>query len=272
MARLLKILWGKKTNSMNRSYILGLLILLLSADCFAQFDQRSMYKCYLGNDKALWRKYITTADWGKMDNKERQRLLNYEYGYIAYAISANDKDVRQQLQNFNNHIASMQGKMPESTRMTYMSAAASYAVSINKITMLTNGPKAYAYSEKAVALDNTDPYALTLRGSVYFYCPPAFGGDKKLALDYLRKAEERFRQTGDTIDNWNYRSVQMVIAQCYEKTGDKNKAIDKCRLILQEEPDYAYIRDCYLPELLGIKKPDSNNPNNVGASFISTIE
>lgn len=255
---------------MKKSTIISLL-LSLSALCFAQYDQKAMYNCYISQNKNLWKQYVTTADWRNMDNQERQRLLNYEYGYIAYAISVKEKNVKQLLENFNKHLNEMEGKMPESTRLTYLSAAASYYISVSKITILSNGPKTFSYSEKAVKLDPQNPYALTLRGSIYFYCPSAFGGDKKLALEYLQKAEQQFEQAGDTVYNWNYRSVQMVIAQCYEKTGNKQKAIDKCRSILREEPEFAYIRDSYLPELLGQKPHDDNNPQNMGASFVSSF-
>ena len=251
--------------------IILILLAILPVLSFAQFDEKSMYECYLGKDKQLWKEYVTTANWEEMDNNERQRLLNYEYGYIAYAISLKDKSSKLLLDNFNRHIVAMAGQMPESTRMTYMSAACSYAVSLNKITILSNGPKTFSYSDRAVALDENDPYALILRGSIYFYCPPAFGGDKHQALKYLSKAENIFKQKGLTKNNWNYRAAQMIIAQCYEKTGEKQKAIDKCRLILQEEPDFLYIRDQYLPELLGLKSPE-NNPNNPGAAIVSGLE
>ena len=257
---------------MKKSVITAAIIILASISCFGQYDEKSLYYCYLGQDKKLWKEYVTKTPWLSIDNNERQRLMNYEYGYIAYAISQYPSEAKQMLETFNQHINSMAGKMPESTRMTYMAAAASYAASINKITILSNGPKAYSYSAKAVELDNKNPYALTLRGSVYFYCPTAFGGDKTKALKLLKNAEHIYRNTGDTIHNWNYRSVQMVIAQCYEKTGQKDKAIEKCRMILKEEPDFAYIRDCYLPELLGLKSRNENHPQNIGATFISSID
>lgn len=235
----------------------------------SRYSEQAMYNCYLGQDKQLWKQYISSANWEQMNNKERNRLLNYEYGYIAYAISIKDKDMKPMLQKFNTHISEMEGKMSESTRLTYLAAAASYNISVNKISILNNGIKALSYSEKAVETDNLNPYALTLRGSIFFYCPPAFGGDKNMALQYLLQAEQIFRQTGDTINNWNYRSVQMVIAQCYEKTGNKEKAINKCREILNEEPDFVYIRDNYLPTLLGKKTKDTTP--TIGDSFVTGI-
>ena len=258
--------------------LLPLLLLLATATAQAQtpapdrFNEADMYDCYLSQNKQLWKEYVNTADWQQMSNSERQRLLNYEYGYIAYAISCKEKNVERMLNNYLRHLAEMEGQMPESTRLTYLAAAFSYTISVNKITIWSNGPKTFSYSEKAVQTDPDNPYALTLRGSIFFYCPKTFGGDKSKALDFVQRAENRFRQTGDTVNNWNYRSAQMIIAQCYEKTGDKEAAIRKCREILQEEPRFSYIRDCYLPELLGEKPHDDTNPQNMGASFVSSFE
>lgn len=258
---------------MNKTNLFIFIIQLFCTVCFAQsnniFSEKAMYDCYLGSDKKLWKQYIVTANFEQMSNKERQRLLNYEYGYIAYAISLKDNNLKQMLQDFVEHINFMEGKMAESTRLTYLSAAASYNISTNKIAIVSNGMKAISYADKAVQIDSLNPYALTLRGSIYFYCPSTFGGDKKQALKYLLKSEQRFRQTGDTINNWNYRSVQMVIAQCHEKLGNKKKAIEKCQEILKEEPNFAYIRDSYLPSLLGTKPQDDSQ--NIGVSFVSGI-
>lgn len=249
---------------------LYLLFILCVQTSFGQYDQKAMYNCYLGDGKSLWRQYITTANWSAMNNNERERLLNYEYGYIAYAISVKDKDAKRMLTNFETHISQMEGKMSESTRLTYLSAAASYNLTMNKLNLLTLGPKVISYADKAVKTDGTNPYALLLRGSIYFYCPGTFGGDKNKALSFLQKAERQFEQTGDTVYNWNYRSAQMIIAQCYEKLGEKQKAIAKCRAILRSEPDFLYIRDIYLPELLGTRKRD-NATQDVGSSMVNIL-
>ncbi len=250
--------------------IIAFLLLICCSLSAQTFSDEALYKCYLGEDKELWKQYITTADWNKLTSKERQRLLNYEYGYIAYAVSENNSESKKLLDNFNSHIESMTGKMAESTRLVYLSAAASYSISLSKWTIAVNGPKTFNYAEKALAIDSLNPLALTLRGSIYFYSPKAFGGDKQLALKYMQQAEKQFQQRGDTVNNWNYRSVQMILAQCLEKTGNKQAAIAKCRSILQEEPEFSYIRDCYLPELLG-QKGKGNNQNIVGASIVNGI-
>ncbi len=250
-----------------------LILLLLSQPAVSQiYSDEALYKGYLTDDMKLWKEYIISADWDRMGNKERVRLLNYEYGYIAYALSAKDPDVKQLLANFNKHLNSMDGKMEEATRLTYLSAAASYAISLNKFTIANNAPKTFNYADEALTTDPDNPLTLTLRGSIYFYCPKSFGGDKKMALRYLEKAEQLFQQKGDTINNWNYLSTQMITVQCLDKIGNKQEAIRKCRDILQREPDYAYIRDCYLPELLGNKPRRKSAGGNVAASIVSGLE
>lgn len=235
------------------------------------YSEEALYKCFLDDNKDLWKEYITSANWQQCSNKERQRLLNYEYGYIAYAISVKDADSKKLLNNFNLHLEEMAGKMAESTRLTYLSAASSYALSLNKWTAARNAPRTFSYADQALEADPHNPIALTLRGSIYFYCPKTFGGNKQLALDYMQQAEERFRQRGDTVNNWNYRSAQMIVAQCLEKTGRKDAAIAKCRSILREEPNFTFIRDCYLPELLGQKPRNGQSATNVGASYVGNF-
>ena len=43
--------------------------------------------------------------------------------------------------------------------------------------------------------------------------------------------------------------MRLCIAQCYEKTGEVEKAIHTCQEILESIPDFSYIRDEYLPKL-----------------------
>jgi hypothetical protein len=41
----------------------------------------------------------------------------------------------------------------------------------------------------------------------------------------------------------------LAAAQCYEKTGRKNEALSIANDLLNEFPNFTYIRDIYLPAL-----------------------
>lgn len=262
---------NSKNEKLLMTYLFCLLFLLTGFIANAQYSDNALYLNYLTQDMSLWGKYLETTDFNKLSNKERQRYLNYEYGYIAFISVEKSSKVQTLIKQFNSQLEQMSGKMPESTRLTYLSAAAAYAITQNKLSMLSNGAKTLMLSKQAIENDPNDPIALTMRGSLFFYCPKTFGGDKQQALNYLIKAEKIFRERADTINNWNYRSAQMIIAQCYEKTDRKEQAIVCCKKILHQEPNFSYIRDFYLPELQGKRTKKGTDPQAIGSSFVKTF-
>ena len=42
----------------------------------------------------------------------------------------------------------------------------------------------------------------------------------------------------------------MYIAQCYDKTGDTAQALRTARQLIEQYPDYEYIKRDYIPDLI----------------------
>lgn len=251
-------------------FLLTVLLLIPVLGC-AQYSEQELYNAYLKSDMGLWKEYIEQADWSTITLREKQRLLNYQYGYVAFAISADDKDAEMHLDKFEQHIEYMEKLLDPSTLACYRSSYAAYKMSFNVFRKLIYANQAMSWANEAMRLDSLNPAALTLKANIDLYCPKAFGGNKTRALYYFLRAEKRYQELGMTRYNWNYRALQLCIAQCYEKTGYKEKAIAKCQSILKEEPRFAYIRDIYLPTLLGknvIDKTGIGNVNNVANSIL----
>ncbi len=234
-----------------------LIFLCISTYSFAQYTDKDLYEAYLTTDLTLWKKYIDDMAWEDLSQYEKQRMLNYQYGFVANTLGGEKAFAQAQLDLFKNRTEEMRTTLSASTLSCYRSAYAAYQVKLGTWKILKMALQSLDEAKLAVEQDSLNPLALTLKGNVDMYCPKAFGGDKVRALRYFLLAEERYRELGRTENNWNLRALQLCIAQCYEKTGEKEKAIQKCREILQEEPNYAYIRDAYLPRLLG-QKPKSN--------------
>lgn len=228
------------------------LFILLSLPCFAQFSDDDLYASYLKQDMSYWGKYIRNADFSHADNAEKERILNYSYGYIAYAVSEKESDAEQLLEVYKNRLDEVKGEIAEAHRLTYLSAYYAYAINYNKLKFLTYGKETISLSEQAVENDNKCPLALSLRGNILFYCPRFFGGDKQKALDNFLLAEKQYKSRNDT-KNWNYMALQLTIAQCYEKLGDKQEALRRSKEMLVMEPEFKYVRDVYLPKLEGKK-------------------
>lgn len=225
-----------------------LILSFISLSVAAQFTDKDLYDAYLRQDISLWDEFIETADFESMTVRQQLRFLNYEYGYVAAAIGAQADDAEKHLAAFEKHID--EATLSESFRYTYQSAAAAYAITFNKSKFVALGTKTIRYANRAVELDSLNPYALSLKANTCFYAPKVAGGDKQKALHYFLRAEQLFRETNCTTYNWNYRVAQLCVAQCYEKLGQLYSAIAQCEAILAEEPNFTYVRDTYLPQLL----------------------
>jgi tetratricopeptide (TPR) repeat protein len=107
------------------------------------------------------------------------------------------------------------------------------------------------YANKALELAPNDPIIVGYMGNVLFYAPKGIG-DKKKALALFEKAATLF-ESSKWEYCWNRPAMLLAAAQCYEKTGRKNEALSIANDLLNEFPNFTYIRDTYLPALRNAK-------------------
>lgn len=241
-------------NFLPTAFLMAFLMTTLA--CYAQYTNEQLFNAYLHQDMSVWRNYIETAKWEKMSISERKRLINYEYGFIATAIDAEDPKADEYLTHFRQHVAEEYESqhISEAHYCMYMSSINAYDFMLNKSKLFSAGLQSFKLVKRASVLAPDDPYVLTLKANVDFYAPAAFGGDKEAALTLFTRARELFRETEDYKHLWNYASLRLCIAQCYDKKGDSERAISECYSILGEIPDFEYVRDEYLPQLLEKQK------------------
>ncbi|MBO5961290.1 MAG: hypothetical protein J6P99_05580 [Paludibacteraceae bacterium] len=226
-----------------------IIFILTSSSLFAN----NLYKAYLAGDMQKWGDYLTETDQRTdFSVQELADIANYEYGYIAWCLGEKREDeAKHRLKQFINRINRLDSlNYSPSMIAVFRSSVCAYDLSLYKRDLVKTMKDAIHYTELGVKLDSKNPLALTLQGNVKFYTPAMFGGSKKTALDIFLHAEKLMRENKMT-DCWNYRALQLCIAQCYEKVESKKAAINYCEQILSEVPDFAYVRDVYLPKLLG---------------------
>lgn len=225
------------------------IFILTSSSLFAN----DLYSAYLAGDMQKWGDYLSETDKRQdFSVEELASITNYEYGYVAWCMDEKRTDeVKHRLSQFKQRI-NMLDSMHYDPSMVAMfrASACAYDLSLYKRDLIKTMKEAIAYTDKGVELNPDNPLALTLQGNVRFYTPAMFGGSKKEALALFLKAEKIMKEEGMT-ECWNYRALQLCIAQCYEKVENKQKAIDYCHHILSEVPNFAYVRDVYLPKLIG---------------------
>ncbi len=197
----------------------------------------------------VWQAYIDKADWKTLSDREKERLLNYEYGFAAYIADKDPAAADLYVKQFNTHIEDFAAFLSPATLTSYRSAYCAYMTKIDKWHMISFASKALKYAQEAIEADTRNTIALVLYGNVKMYSPKTFGGDKAVALQYYERAETLYEDANNTRNNWNYRALQLCKVQCYEKMGQIEQAIEQCNIILQDEPDFTYLRDIYLPIL-----------------------
>lgn len=222
------------------------LLLLGSSTCFAQYSDRQLYRAYLTRDMKVWEDYLANTDFANASVEEQKRYINYQYGYVAYAISQKQGNARELLDQFEANLRLLQPNIPQSTYLAYKASTDSYELSLNHWLLAKYGKQIYSEIDKAVSLAPDDPLALTMKGNVEFYGPM---GSKHEALKHYRKADSLYHAQPSDMYLWNMRAVQLTLVQCIEKTEGVQAAIQCCNDILAEEPDFFFIRDTYLPAL-----------------------
>ena len=218
-------------------------LLLASVSSFAQYSDAVLFDAYLRADMSVWNSYLHAYDFNKLSLREKERYLNYEYGYVATAIDQKEPDAEQHLQNFE-----------KAMYLDYMSSCVAYKALMNKAKFISYGLESKKLIYEAFEVDSLNPSVLTLKGNVDFYAPKMIGGNKKRALGYFYKAQRLFEQKGDTVNNWNYVSCLQCQIECEDKVGNTDKAIRLARKLLARYPQHAFIRDTLLPDLLKKQK------------------
>ena len=239
----------------NKKSILATILLFASLKAFCGIvDHDLMYQAYLNNDMSVWKtelqKYTSIADLTTTDKLE---ISNYLYGYIATLLVDADKN-KQEItvwielwEQYLNDIEKATGK--NAYVYVYRSSINAYKSKVKAGGMMVWGPRSLTELKRALATDPNNPLANGLKGNMLFYMPGFVGGDKVEAIKWFEKALAGISNSTDKTFRWNRCAITLCLAQAYEKTGNKQKAIEIAEAELQREPNFAYMRDTYLPSL-----------------------
>ena len=214
-----------------------------------------MYQAYLANDMAKWgvelRKYTSHSN---LTIDDKLEISNYLYGYIAYLLADIDKnknEINQWIDLWDEYLDDIEASKGKNANIyVYRSSINAYKAKVKKGGMMVYGPRSLSELNHALDTDPNNALANGLKGNTKFYMPSFVGGDKKEAIVWFEKALSLMANNTNKLYRWNRCAITLCLAQAYEKTGNKEKAIEICTAELQREPNFAYMRDIYLPSLL----------------------
>lgn len=229
--------------------IVFLLIFLLNTlPCAAQTDA-VLCQAYRQEKMTVWATYLNQSDWETLSNEQKNRWLDYQYGYVAYAIDAKLPDAKAHWKDFGQRLQEQAGQLDTVVSLCYQAAYEVYGVSLDSRNKVKHAAKALSLSKAALKLDDSHYAALVLAGNVAFYRPALLGGNKRDALQYYLRAEQALQALPHYSDHWTYWATELCIAQCYEQLGDQEQALQKAYAILEQAPDFRFVWASLIPRL-----------------------
>jgi tetratricopeptide (TPR) repeat protein len=231
----------------NRAITLSILLILLSVFQVSGSEKSEIYKAYIAGNMDNWKKVIDAmASTGKSSDSFIAELLNYQYGYIGWAVGNKQHgEAKKYLSLAEENLDKLsKNKKYASLVLAYRGAFYGYRISMNKLLAPVLGAKSMSAVKDAIAADEQNQFAWVQYGNIEFYMPSAFGGSKHDALKYYLRAKNILESDPELIkENWNYLSLLTVIAQAYSYTGDHAMAKQYVDRILTIEPGFAWVKN-----------------------------
>ena len=181
---------------------------MVSGLCRAQYSNHQLYLAYLEQDMSVWEAYIASTEWSDLTVEEKKQLLNYEYGFTAYALAYETQKAGDILSRYEMHVRDAQSILSKAEYLTHMAAISTYRFSLEK--KLRYATSIYNYIKQAAEEDDDNPFVVEIMGNVEYYSP---FGTKKKALQYFQQADSLYTVRGKEYHQWNLQAVRQYIEQ-----------------------------------------------------------
>ena len=232
---------------MTKRLLLILPLLLCCIFASAQ-EKETIYRSYISNDMATWKKTIDAmhAETNKSNEREFE-LLNYEYEYIGWSIGSKRKsEARLYLDRSTERLSRLRKKNYRVSFLdAYESAFLGFQIGLANLKAPRLGPRSLDFANKSVEDDDKNALGLIQLGNIYLFMPPLFGGSKEKAIEYYLRAEQIMAPNGK--GDWNYLALLVQLAGVLEETGNIDKAGSFYLKALSLEPGFSWVKDELYP-------------------------
>jgi tetratricopeptide (TPR) repeat protein len=216
--------------------------------------QNQIYKGFISNDMVLWERTLGELERYTASNPGPEGmydLLLARYGFIAFTMEKEPGKAREQLDKAEGELEKL-FSYPAYLSNAYalQGAFLGFRISLRPIVAVRLGPRSYRVISSAVETDPDNPAAWMEMANSRFYTPSAFGGSKQEALEYYMKAVALFEKEMKPNQKWLYLNSLVGLAKSYQYTDRKIFAIATYRKALTFEPEFKWVRDELLPQIL----------------------
>jgi tetratricopeptide (TPR) repeat protein len=225
---------------------------VFSLSVYAENMSKIIYDSYVDKEMTIWKSVIDSLqvekELGKLSVDQKWELLNYQYGYVAWAISKK-KTMKHEAEAYLDVAKENLSELVEANGKTslsnaYNAAFVAYEIGITPIKAPFIGLKCMKYGETALKQDSLNHFALIQYGNIMNYMPAAFGGSKDKALLYYKKAKEVMRGDDSLYkENWLYMNLILTIADIYKNKKDYESTKQYYLEALELEPGYKFVEE-----------------------------
>ena len=235
-----------------RIWFVSLLLTFSSAVAMGQTTYREpIYLAYIQGDMSRWEAIIRLMEERSDDitDEERKELVGYYYGYIGFLLGTDQKDKAQDYINKGEkHLNALLKSAPNDvTALAYKGSFIGFRIGTNKFKAITLGKESISYINRAYKMDSQNIQAILEKGNYLFQMPWILGGDEKEAVRLYEKAVLRMEKHQNLKQNWLYLNVLTTIARHYEEEKQWQKAVQIYEKILQQEPEFSWVKDTLYP-------------------------
>ncbi len=235
-----------------RIWLISLFLICTATISIGQNAYREpIYLAYVQGDMSRWEAIIRLMEERSDDfsDEERKELISYYYGYISFLLETDQKDkVQDYIIKGEKHLnLLLKSASNDVTALAYKGSFIGFRIGTNKFKALTLGKESISYINRAYKLDSQNVQAILDKGNLLYHMPGMFGGDKKEAVRLYEKAVLRMEKHQNLKQNWLYLNVLTTIARHYEEEKQWQKAVLIYEKILQQEPEFSWVKDTLYP-------------------------
>lgn len=234
-----------------------LLLLLISLYGNArQTDQvrSKTYAAYLKNSLSLWEQAIEDrkAAVGTSGDKGADlHLAIAYYGYMSATMATQDEDsFKKYLDPAKDHLKKMISENAGwGEPKAILSSVMGLEIAYSPLKGAYLGMKSSSLMSDAMKEDPDSPIVLQLYAGSKQYTPEMWGGDMKVAAEYMQKCITAYEKSGDIAGNWMYADALANLGIIYASIDQKVKAKGVFEKALAYEPDFQWVKYSLLPQV-----------------------
>lgn len=217
-----------------RKYGLLLMVLLILPVLLATAQKKDLtyYQCaffdsYRIGNMVPWPGLIAEMEKVKSSDLAWQtEMIKAMYGLVGYQLGAKNKDLARAYVNKGDiHLEKLLKSYPRNAQLHGLAGAFyGYKIALAFYKAPFFGPKSMYHIEKSIELDPSEPGGYIEKGNSLLYRPVAFGGDKKEALAYYKKALKLMEASSDQKCNWQEMLLRAFILKSLYETNQTAEA------------------------------------------------